>query len=169
MKSHGQLEKVSLIVKISTMLTIFGKRFDKLKVRVLVATVMVIAGSGFMLFDSVLVAKQRINESVERDLVSHSQSTLVSLVEAFNLVDYTVKRGRQEWLETGNLRPHGEFIQDFPNFKELIVQVAVIGADGYLEDSSITDTPTKVYLGDREHFKVHQRMVCKSQPSDGLI
>jgi len=156
MKSHGQLEKVSLIVKISTMLTIFGKRFDKLKVRVLVATVMVIAGSGFMLFDSVLVAKQRINESVERDLVSHSQSTLVSLVEAFNLVDYTVKRGRQEWLETGNLRPHGEFIQDFPNFKELIVQVAVIGADGYLEDSSITDTPTKVYLGDREHFKVHQ-------------
>lgn len=155
-KRLGHQERASPIVKISTMLTLFGKRFDKLKVRVLLASVIVIAGSAFMLFDSVMAAKQRINESVERDLVSHSQSTLVSLVEAFNLVDYTLKRGRQEWLETGNLRPHGEFIQDFPNFRELIVQVAVIGADGYLEDSSITDTPTKVYLGDRDHFKVHQ-------------
>ena len=158
---------------ISTMLTIFGNRFDKLKARVLVATAIVIVGSGLMLFESVLVAKQRINESVERDLVSHSQSTLVSLVEAFNLVDYTVKRARQEWLETGNLRPHGEFIQDFPNFKELIVQVAVIGADGYLEDSSITDSPTRVFLGDREHFKIHQNRksdtVFISQPLVGKV
>ena len=155
------------------MLTIFGNRFDKLKARVLVATAIVIVGSGLMLFESVLVAKQRINESVERDLVSHSQSTLVSLVEAFNLVDYTVKRARQEWLETGNLRPHGEFIQDFPNFKELIVQVAVIGADGYLEDSSITDSPTRVFLGDREHFKIHQNRksdtVFISQPLVGKV
>lgn len=158
---------------ISTMLTIFGNRFDKLKARVLVATAIVIVGSGLMLFESVLVAKQRINESVERDLVSHSQSTLVSLVEAFNLVDYTVKRARQEWLETGNLRPHGEFIQDFPNFKELIVQVAVIGADGYLQDSSITDSPTRVFLGDREHFKIHQNRksdtVFISQPLVGKV
>ena len=34
-------------------------------------------------------------------------------------------------------------------------QVAVIGPDGYLAYSSISEAPSRIYLGDREHFKVH--------------
>ena len=138
------------------MLTILGRKFDRIKVRVLVASVMVVTLLGGLMLESVLDARQRIRESVERELIAHSQSTLVSLVEAFNLVDFTLKRARQEWLETGILRPHDQFIQDFPNFKELIVQVAVIGPDGYLLGSSLTERPVQVYLGDREHFSVHK-------------
>lgn len=134
---------------------IFGKTFDRIKVRVLLAAVVVVVVLGGLVLNSVLEAQHRARKSVERELVAHSQSTVVSLAEAFNLVDYTLKRARQEWLETGTLRPHGEFIQDFPNFKELIVQVAVIGVDGYLEDSSLSEQPARVYLGDREHFQVH--------------
>lgn len=138
------------------MLTIFGKEFDRLKVRVLAASTIVVTLIGGLMLDSVLDARQRIRESAERDLVAHSQSTVVSLVEAFNLVDFTLKRARQEWLETGSLRPHDQFIQDFPNFRDLIVQVAVIGADGYLLGSSLNNRPVQVYLGDREHFRVHK-------------
>jgi signal transduction histidine kinase/ActR/RegA family two-component response regulator len=37
-----------------------------------------------------------------------------------------------------------------------VVQVAIIGADGWLEWSSIEGGPQHVYLGDRQHFQVHQ-------------
>ena len=37
------------------------------------------------------------------------------------------------------------------------VQVALIGADGWMEWSSISRRESRVYLGDREHFQVHAR------------
>ncbi len=37
------------------------------------------------------------------------------------------------------------------------VQVALIGADGWMEWSSISRRESRVYLGDREHFRVHAR------------
>lgn len=155
------------------MMTIFGKKFDRLKVRVLSASVAAAVLLGTLFVQTVLVAKHRVAETVELELVSHSQSTLVSLVEAFNLVDYTIKRARQEWVETGKLRPHSEFILDFPNFRELIVQVAVIGPDGYLLASSLSTNPNPVYLGDREHFQMHvgaqEDFVFVSRPVKGKV
>lgn len=155
------------------MMTIFGKKFDRLKVRVLSASVAAAVLLGTLFVQAVLEAKHRVAESVELELVSHSQSTLVSLVEAFNLVDYTIKRARQEWVETDKLRPHSEFILDFPNFRELIVQVAVIGPDGYLLASSLSTNPNPVYLGDREHFQVHvgaqEDFVFVSRPVKGKV
>ena len=71
------------------------------------------------------------------------------------------------------LRPHSEFILDFPNFRELIVQVAVIGPDGHLIASSLSSNPDPVYLGDREHFQVHvgaqEDFVFVSRPVKGKV
>ena len=43
-----------------------------------------------------------------------------------------------------------------PEFKsELTVQFALIGSDGHMIASNVGQPNSKVYLGDREHFKVH--------------
>lgn len=130
---------------------------DRLKSRVLLAsaaaTLILGAATLKVVFDSI----DRIKIAIEKDLSGYGQTTLVSMIEAFNLVDFTLKRARQEWIQTGKLRPHEEFTNDFPNFKELIVQVAVIGPDGYLLASSLQATSANVYLGEREHFLVHAK------------
>lgn len=41
--------------------------------------------------------------------------------------------------------------------EDIAFQVAVIGADGYLVYSSLSTTTDRIYLGDREHFRVHQQ------------
>lgn len=139
------------------MYVVFGRRFDRIKVRVVAAAVVALVLFGALMVNAVTTSRERLLESVDKDLGSHSQLALVSLVEAFNLVDFTIKRARQEWLETGRLRPHAEFVADFPNFKEMIVQVAVIGPDGYLLSSSLNPQPDRTYLGEREHFLVHAK------------
>ena len=71
------------------------------------------------------------------------------------LIDHTLKQGRVEWADRQGIRDHRLFYKDFPNFKALIHQVAVIDSSGHLVSSSIESDVKPVYLGDREHFKAH--------------
>lgn len=128
---------------------------DRLKLRVIAASLIVSLVFLALLTKSIVDARSNIYGSTEKDLRVHSQMVLLNVVEGLHLVDYTIKRARQEWLEKGHLRPHDEFVSDFPNYKDLIVQVAVIDDQGYLAASSLNTNPAKVYLGDREHFQVH--------------
>lgn len=130
---------------------------DRIKLRVLLASAIGILILGVATINFISDSKDRINSSIDKDLSGYSQTTIVSMTEAFNLVDFTLKRARQEWIQTGTLRPHDEFTNDFPNFKELIVQVAVIGPDGYLLASSLQATSARIYLGEREHFLIHTK------------
>lgn len=129
---------------------------DKLKVRVLAASLMVSLVLVVLLTKSIHDAKSNIQAAMEKDLQVHSQMVLLNVVEGLNLADFTLKRARQEWMEKGVLRHHDQFVEDFPNYKDLIVQVAVIDRQGYLAASSLDAAPQRVYLGDREHFQVHQ-------------
>lgn len=146
---------------------------DRLKVRVIAASLIVSLVFLALLTKSILDARSNIYGSTEKDLRVHSQMVLLNVVEGLHLVDYTIKRARQEWLEKGHLRPHDEFVSDFPNYKDLIVQVAVIDEQGYLAASSLSANPAKVYLGDREHFQVHEAaqvdQVFISQPIVGRV
>jgi len=128
---------------------------DRLKFRVLAASLIVSLFFLALLTKSILDVRSNIYGSTEKDLRVHSQMVLLNVVESLHLVDYTIKRARQEWLEKGHLRPHNEFVSDFPNYKDLIVQVAVIDEHGYLAASSLNANPNKVYLGDRAHFQIH--------------
>lgn len=74
---------------------------------------------------------------------------------AFDLVDHTLKSGRHQWIEARELRDQWALGETLPNFKKMIVQVAIIDAHGRLAASSIDPRVNPIYLGDREHFKVH--------------
>lgn len=138
--------------------TLFGdSAADRLKIRVVAASVIVSLVFLTFLFKSILDSRASIYSSTEKELRVHSQMVLLNVIEGLSLVDYTLKRARQEWLENGKLRPHDEFVADFPNYKDLIVQVAVINESGYLAASSLSANPNPVFLGDREHFQVHRK------------
>lgn len=77
------------------------------------------------------------------------------LTAALQLVDHTLKQGRVEWLETNRLKDHRAFYVNFPNFKNMIIQVAVIDAAGILRATSLVQNPEAIDLSDREHFKTH--------------
>ena len=74
---------------------------------------------------------------------------------ALQLIDHTLRQGRVEWVDRQGIKDHRLFYKDFPNFKALIHQVAVIDSSGHLVGSSIESDVKPVYLGDREHFKAH--------------
>ena len=130
---------------------------DRLKIRVVAASVIVSLVFLTFLFKSILDTRASIYSSTDKELRVHSQMVLLNVIEGLSLVDYTLKRARQEWQESGRLRPHDEFVADFPNYKDLIVQVAVINESGYLAASSLSANPSPVFLGDREHFQVHRK------------
>lgn len=92
---------------------------------------------------------------------------------AFELVDHTLKQGRSDWLGEQKLKDHRAFYSDFPNFKSLIIQVAIIDASGHLVVSSIAPVVEPIYLGDREHFRVHANTSADSlfvgQPVVGRV
>ncbi len=46
---------------------------------------------------------------------------------------------------------------------DIAFQVAVIGADGYLDYSNLATTNERVYLGEREHFRVHREAAGSDQ------
>ena len=64
-----------------------------------------------------------------------------------NLIDFYKQESGKPFGKRANV-----IIDRFP--AGAVMQVAVIGRDGYLEYSNI-DSWERVYLGDREHFKVH--------------
>ena len=74
---------------------------------------------------------------------------------AFQLVDHTLEQGRTQWLESKTLKDHREISKSFPNFKNLIFQIAVIDADGMLNASSIDAAVKPISLADRPHFMAH--------------
>ena len=128
---------------------------DRLKMRVVLASIFVAIAFLTLVSKALWDTRSNIYTSVDRDLRAHSQLVLLNVVEGLNLADFTLKRARKEWLSSNVLRTHEEFLSDFPNFKELIVQVAVIDEAGYLVASSLNPDPKRVFLGDREHFQKH--------------
>ena len=113
-----------------------------------------------LLFCSILAytvnsSNQHDIEKIELQNKNFSHALNQYLSAAFQLVDYTLKEGRTEWMVSHRLKDHREFYKSFPNFKSLIIQVAVVDAQGILRATSVDATPDPVYLGDRLHFKAH--------------
>lgn len=83
---------------------------------------------------------------------------------AFQLVDQTLKQGRSEWMAQSRLGDHRDFHEGLPDFKALILQVAVVDASGMKVASSMNADARQAHLDDGAQFLVHV-----SNSSDSLF
>lgn len=88
--------------------------------------------------------------------------------EAVSMLFFNVDKATQNLALFYTQNPIAQFgkqveviVQGFP--KDALLQLAVIGPDGYLKFSNL-GTDHKIYLGDREHFQVHV-----DKPDNGLF
>ena len=109
------------------------------------------------------VAAYDLQRSRDSELRSTEQITIFQAQAFAENARSTIKRINEIALD---LRTH--WLTNPDGFAELIrqrqehtadiaFQVAVIGADGYLVYSNLATTNERVYLGEREHFRVHQQ------------
>lgn len=129
---------------------------DTLQRRIYLASLMfgmlLIALAGRSLVETHKLAQHAADE----ELSTHIQAIALSLRESLRLADFTAKHARKQWLEDGRLKIHADYVQDFPNYKDLITQVAIIDKEGFLKASSLSVSVPNIYLGDRAHFTVHR-------------
>jgi signal transduction histidine kinase len=130
---------------------------DRIQQRILLAGTVIGILLILLITRNIRDTTQQIEGQAELELRSQSHALVINLRESLNLVDFTALNARREWQETGALRAHEAYVGNFPNFRDLILQLAIIGPNGYLKASSLPLAPLPVYLGDREHFKVHQQ------------
>lgn len=135
--------------------TLVGIASDSLQRRIYIAALVVGALLVALVWRSVLETNRLIRHTLEEELNTHLQAISLSLSESLSLADFTAKQARKQWLQEARLKSHPDYVEDFPNFKDLISQVAVIDQHGYLAASSLTPQVKRVYLGDRAHFRVH--------------
>ncbi|WP_137895768.1 ATP-binding protein [Ramlibacter sp. 2FC] len=128
---------------------------DRVQVLVALAACLVSIAFCATLAYFVVASQRSVTERVRLQNQNLAHAFKLHATAAFDLVDHTLKTGRRQWLETGGLRDQWALGEAFPNFKKMIVQVAIIDAHGRLAASSIDPRVNPIYLGDREHFKVH--------------
>ena len=115
------------------------------------------------------VAAYDLQRSRDSELRSTEQITVFQAQAFSENVRSTIKRINEIALD---LRTH--WVANPGGFAELIrqrqehtadiaFQVAVIGADGYLVYSNLATSNERVYLGEREHFRVHQQSAGRDQ------
>jgi two-component system, NarL family, sensor histidine kinase BarA len=83
---------------------------------------------------------------------------------AFQLVDHTLKSGRSEWVDGSRLGDHRNFYEGFPDFRTLILQLAVVDASGTKVASSTAASARQASLGDGAQVLAHV-----SNSSDSLF
>jgi two-component system sensor histidine kinase BarA len=101
-------------------------------------------------------ARARLYASESASVELESSVLALRAKEGMNLADYVTRQAREEWLQTAALRPHASYAAGLSNFRKMIAQVSIIDASGYLLASSLSPVVERLYLGDREHFKVHR-------------
>lgn len=130
---------------------------DHIQRTVLLAAVAVSIVLVLLVANNMRDASRRLTEQAVSDLATQTLAISANLQESLRLADFTARKVRREWLEMGALQAHAQYVEDIPNFHGLILQVAVIGSDGWLQASSLPMRADPVYLGDRAHFRVHQQ------------
>lgn len=137
--------------------TKIGNRLEISRLQVLTAAItlvfcLAVSGALAFLVDS---SNSNATEKQRTEAKNLAHSLDMHLTAALQLADHTLKQGRVEWLETHRLKDHRAFYESFPNFKNMIIQVAIIDATGILRATSLAQRPEAIDLSDREHFKAH--------------
>lgn len=128
---------------------------DRVQLMIVLAASLVSIAFVAILAYSVAASQRAMTERVRLQNQNLAHALKLHATAAFDLVDHTLKSSRRQWVEEGQVRDQWALGEAFPNFRKMIVQVAVIDAHGRLAASSIDPRAAPVYLGDREHFKAH--------------
>lgn len=102
-----------------------------------------------------VAGRTRLNALAEVDLrASQLAAAVAGHLEAnIHAVDFALTHLRDEYLERHSLDVDVRSIyESFP--ADSVAQIGIIGADGYLAWSSVGGGG-RIYLGDREHFRIH--------------
>ena len=110
---------------------------------------------------SVLVSEQRRNqEAIQKDAEIQAGNLARAfeehVVRTFRDVDAALKLLRQDWVENREGFDEKVRLMQAAFDEGLLVQIALIGADGRLTYSNLEPDPRPVDLSDREHFQAHR-------------
>jgi len=132
---------------------------DRVQLVIVLAAVLMAVAFCAILAYAVVGSQRSVMERVRLQNQHLAHTFKLHTTAAFELVDHTLRNGRRQWLEEGRLQDQWTLGEALPNFKKMILQVAVIDASGRLAASSIDAGAgaSGVYLGDRDHFKAHLR------------
>jgi signal transduction histidine kinase/CheY-like chemotaxis protein len=108
------------------------------------------------------VAFYDLQRSYDSEIMAASRNAVFEAQAFAENARSTIKRGNEIALD---LRTH--WLANRPDFtrivqlrqshtRDIAFQVAIIGADGYMQYSNLAVSNDRVYLGEREHFRVHQ-------------
>lgn len=109
---------------------------------------------------SVLVSEQRRNQAAIQNDVEIQAGNLARafeehVVRTFRDVDTALKLLRQDWVEHRDGFDEKVRLMQAAFDEGLLVQISLIGADGWLTYSNLEPDPKPVDLRDREHFQAH--------------
>lgn len=129
-----------------------------LPVAVLIVSVLLVA----LLWGILLAEEQRnrqaIRENATRETGNLARAYEEHVLSSLRQIDAVLRLLRQDWRsDRGSFDHRVHSMQAIDD--ALLVQVAVIGADGRLAYTSLDPSPPPVDLSDREHFRVHQAAV----------
>jgi len=110
--------------------------------------------------------------AVERNLASFARAMDGHLGAAVRAIDASLLLLRSEYLVNPEGMQRHAAILTRSLLEDGLAQIAIIGADGFLTYSNLNDA-ARIYLGDREHFRVHESSVADqlyiSQPVRGRL
>src|SRR5712664_627000 len=108
------------------------------------------------------VAYQVVSErqAALRIAAQHGKNLSSTVAEHFSSyasgADLLLQRLRVQWTRDPKRFPEAVAVEKGVRKDAFAVQVAVIGADGWLAYTDLRESKQRVFLGDREHFKVHR-------------
>jgi PAS domain S-box-containing protein len=109
-----------------------------------------------------VILASRAEEAEQRSDAEHLVSSMAQAFEertiaTFKTFDRAIRLLRAEYLRSpASFFARAEEMQR-ELFSDQIIQISVIGPDGYWATENRAANDPKVYLGDREHFRVHMR------------
>ncbi len=146
---------------------------DPLQKRIYLASCVVSVLLAALLFTNATETNRLLERNLEDELSTHLHAVGTSLRESLNLADYTARQSRAQWVGGNGVQPHDEIVNDLPNYKQLITQVAIMDRHGVLQASSLSRAVKPIDLSDRPHFLVHKARVVDvpylSQPVVGRV
>jgi hypothetical protein len=104
---------------------------------------------------SLAVQQQQASQAALRNTDNLAGAFEESILRALRTVDQTLRYARAYYLRDPVGFAAALRSPDNPFLLDAAFQVAIIGSDGYLQESNLGPTASRVYLGDREHFQVH--------------
>lgn len=116
-------------------------------------------GAGFELQRSRSTILREADKTAAFQAHTYAEHTLATLKR----LDGVLRDLREQWRDSPEtFATHVRYEMEYLN--DVAFQISVIDAQGYLVYSNLAAPASRVYLGEREHFRAH-----RDQPSDRLL